>query len=101
VPGTLFEVDGTTARVDLVAVRELADTIDVDAGELLAAGMLHEAQHRLLAVLGGTGPEGAVARAAADTDRSLGTDRLLDGWAFTEETHPRSPTARGRSMGAG
>ena len=35
-------------------------TLDVDAGELLAAGMLHEAQHRLLAVLGGSGAEGAV-----------------------------------------
>ncbi len=89
VPGTLFEVDGATARVDLVAVRELADTIDVDAGELLAAGMLHEAQHRLLAVLGGAGPEGAVARAAADTDRSLGTERLMDGLrAFTERNPP-------------
>ncbi len=89
VPGTLFELDEATARIDLVAVRALAETVDVDYGELLAAGMLHEAQHRLLSVLGGPGPEGAVGRAAAETDRSLGTDRLLDGLrAFTE----RNPT---------
>ena len=89
--GTLFELDGDAGRVDLVAVRTLAETVDVDYGELLAAGMLHEAQHRLLAVLGGSGPEGAVARAAADTDRSLGADRLLEALrAFTERNPPAS-----------
>ena len=89
VPGTLFVLDRETARIDLVAVRALARTVDVDYGELLAAGMLHEAQHRLLAVLGGPGPEGAVGRAAAETDRSLGTDRLVDGLrAFTERNPP-------------
>ncbi|MET1232506.1 MAG: alpha-amylase family glycosyl hydrolase, partial [Candidatus Limnocylindrales bacterium] len=89
VPGTLFELDGDTARIDLVAVRALAEAVDVDAGELLAAGVLHEAQHRLLVVLGGPGPEGAVGRAAADTDRELGTDRLLEGLvAFTERNPP-------------
>ena len=95
VPGTLFELEGTTGRIDLVAVRTLADTVHVDFGELLAAGMLHEAQHRLLAVLGGPGPEGAVARAAADTDRSVGTERLLDGLrVFTERNPPTAVAER-------
>jgi glycosidase len=95
VPGTLFELDAATGRIDLVAVRTLADTVHVDFGELLAAGMLHEAQHRLLAVLGGRGPEGAVARAAADTDRSLGTDRLLEAVRGLTERNPPAAVVEG------
>jgi glycosidase len=95
VPGTLFALEETTGRIDLVAVRTLADTVHVDFGEFLAAGMLHEAQHRLLAVLGGQGPEGAVARAAAETDRSLGSDRLLEAMRAFTERNPPSAVADG------
>ncbi|HEY8169031.1 MAG TPA: alpha-amylase family glycosyl hydrolase [Candidatus Limnocylindrales bacterium] len=91
VPSVLFQIEGSTPGIDLVAVRRLARAVDADYGELLAAGMLHEAQHRLIAVLGGSGSEGAVARATADTDRSLGSARVDE--ALRELTERNPPLA--------
>jgi len=92
-----FAIDGDTAHVDLPAVRRLALQMGVDAGELLAAGLLHEALHRLAAVLGGVGPEGAVGRAAAGLEAEFGSRRLRSGLTPFVKRFPAAAAYRGEA----
>jgi len=95
--GATFALDGDTAHVDLPAVRRLALRMEVDPGELLAAGLLHEALHRLAAVLGGEGPQGAVGRAAARLEAELGARRVRSGLTPFVERYPAAAAYRGEA----
>src|SRR3989304_3372571 len=93
--GATFALDGDTAHVDLPAVRRLALRMEVDPGELLAAGLLPEALHRPPPGRGGEGPQGAVGRAAARLEAELGTRRVRSGLTpFVERYPPAAPHPR-------
>jgi glycosidase len=90
-----FAVADEGARVDLTGVRRLALRMSVDPGELLAAGLLHEALHRLAEVLGGPGPTGAIERAAAGLETDLGIRRVRYGLTPFVVRYPSAAGFRG------
>jgi glycosidase len=95
IAGGPFAMDGGTVQVDLVEVRRLALRMAVDPGELLAAGLLHEALHRLAQVLGGPGPTGAISHAAAGLEAELGSRRLRSGLVPFVARYPTAAVYRG------
>jgi glycosidase len=90
-----FAIEGEGAHVDLPAVRRLALRMAVDPGELLAAGLLHEALHRLAEVVGGSGPQGAIGRAAAELEAELGSRGLRSGLGPFVARYPTAAAYRG------
>jgi len=96
-----FALDGDGARIDLPAVRRVAAQMGVDPGELLAAGMLHEALHRLADVLGGSGPGGTVGRAAAGLEAELGVPGVRGGLTPFVTRYPSAAAYRGEAAPTG
>ncbi|MGH2406713.1 MAG: aminotransferase class I/II-fold pyridoxal phosphate-dependent enzyme, partial [Candidatus Limnocylindrales bacterium] len=94
ITGAPFALDGGRARVDVPAVRRLAARMDVDAGQLLAAGLLHESLHRLADVVGGPGPDGEIGIAAANLEAELGRRRLRAGLAPFVTRYPTAEAYR-------
>jgi glycosidase len=93
----LFAVEGQKMQVDLPAVRRQALRMGVDPGELLAAGLLHEAMHRLAEAVGGPGPRGAIGRAASGLEAELGRRRLRSGLGPFVTRYPTSTAYRGET----
>ncbi|MFI5254436.1 MAG: alpha-amylase family glycosyl hydrolase [Candidatus Limnocylindrales bacterium] len=93
--GRPLAIEAGALRIDLPAVRRLAARMAVDPGELLAAGLLHESLHRLAEVLGGSGAEGAVRRAAAAVEVELGAKGLRAGLTPYATRYPSAAAYRG------
>jgi glycosidase len=112
VEDTLFGVRGRAIFADIDAARRLAERINevrqarrfpelaVRAGEIYAAGLLHELQHLLISAEREPRQQSAISRALAGAEAKLGAEALQALLARFAETFPTTAVAAGELTAA-